>query len=267
MRIKPDVIVAVPSFMLRLAREAESMGVAPDSLKKALLIGETIRGEDMALNHLGRLVEEAWNLECFSTYGITEASVAFTECALRSGFHSHPDFVYTEILDGDGCAVQAGEAGELVVTTFKVEGMPLVRYGTGDICVKVEGACECGNASPRIGSVIGRKAQKLKVKGTTVYPGAIENALLKVDGVVNYHITAYTGEGGIDMVRVVVGVGSGGEAAATILNEARSSVRALARFVPDIKIATPEEVERLLCQSGSRKKVVFKDDRKKGSNA
>ncbi len=259
MRIKPDIIIAVPSFMLKLAREAEKLGLSPDSLKKALLIGETIRGLDMASNHLGRLVEEAWNIECFSTYGITEASVAFTECASHDGFHSHPDFVFTEILDGDGRSVPDGEAGELVVTTFKVQGMPLVRYGTGDICFKIEGSCRCGSVMPRIGPVIGRKAQKLKVKGTTVYPGAIENALLKADGVVNCHITAYTGEAGTDLVRVVIG--TNGDSTET-LREARSFVRADARLTPDIMVATPEEVERLLFEGGSRKKTVFKDERK-----
>jgi len=260
MRIKPDIIIAVPSFMLKLAREAEKLGLAPDSLEKALLIGETIRGMDMASNHLGRLVEEAWNIECFSTYGITEASVAFAECASHDGFHSHPDFVFPEILDGDGCSVPDGEAGELVVTTFQVEGMPLVRYGTGDICFKVEGPCRCGSETPRIGPVIGRKAQKLKVKGTTVYPGAIENALLKADGVVNCHITAYTGEAGTDLVRVVVGTNGD---SAEVLKEARSFVRADARLTPDIEVATPEEVERLLSEGGSRKKAVFKDERKR----
>lgn len=265
MRLKPDVIVAVPSFMLKLAREAEKMGVRPDSIRKALLIGETIRGIDMASNHLGRLVEEAWNIECFSTYGITEAALAFTECASHDGFHSHPDLVYVEVLDGDGASVPCGEAGELVVTTFQVEGMPLVRYATGDVSFKVEGPCRCGSTAPRIGPIIGRKAQKLKVKGTTVYPGAIENALLKVDGVVNCRITAYTGEAGTDLVSVVVGVNGDGFDAAEMLHEVRSSLKASVRFTPEVEISTPEEVELLLSQSGSRKKVVFMDNREKGA--
>ncbi len=264
-RLKPDVIIAVPSFMLKLSREAEKLGLKPGSLKKALLIGETIRGADMVSNQLGRLVEEAWNIECFSTYGITEASVAFTECASHAGFHSHPDLVFTEVLDDEGMAVPDGDIGELVVTTFKVEAMPLIRYATGDVCFKLEGPCDCGSAMPRIGPVIGRKAQKLKVKGTTVYPGAIENALLKVAGVVNCHITAYSGEAGTDLVRVVVGVDGdvSSPGVQAILQDARSSLKASARFTPVLEVLTPQEVERLLCSAGGRKNSVFKDIRER----
>jgi len=261
--LKPDVIIAVPSFMLKLSREAKKLGLKPESLKKALLIGETIRRVDMASNPLGKLVEEAWNVECFSTYGITEASVAFTECASHAGFHSHPDLIFTEILGDNAVPVPDGEVGELVVTTFKVEAMPLLRYATGDLCFKIEGPCDCGSSTPRIGPVIGRKAQKLKVKGTTVYPGAIENALLKVAGVVNCHITAYSGEAGTDLVKVVVGIDGGvsSPAAQAVLQEARSSLKASARFTPELEISTPEDVERLLSLGGGRKKVVFKDMR------
>ena len=114
--------------------------------------------------------------------------------------------MYPEVVDESGSPVKDGEMGELVVTTFQVEGMPLLRYRTGDITFRISEPCACGRNSIRIGPITGRKAHRLKIKGTTVYPRNIENALVGVEGVENYVIEAYTGDDYGD--RIVVKVGS-----------------------------------------------------------
>ena len=257
-KLSPDAIVAVPSFLLHMAKEAEKTGISLKelNLKKALLIGESIRAEDFSSNNLGRLVEERWDLETFSTYGITEASVAFYECASHKGLHAHSDFVYAEILDDDGNPVPPGEPGELTVTTFQVEAMPVIRYRTGDITFMPEEPCECGKNSQRLGPVLGRKAHKLKLKGTTVYPGAIENALMQLDEIINFQIIAYSGDEGSD--RIIVKAGST-ETDGALVEKIKSTIRSYARVAPEVEIMSPERVDGLLYAGNRRKKMTFVD--------
>lgn len=253
-------IIAVPSFMLHIGKEAQKAGIPISGLnvKKALLIGETIRSTDLASNSLGRAVEEMWGIETFSTYGITEASTAFYECASHKGLHAHPDFVYAEILDDEGSPLPAGQPGELTVTTFQVEGMPLLRYRTGDVTFMLEGVCECGSHTQRLGPVVGRKSQRLKVKGTTVYPGAIENALHSVDGVVNFQIRASSSPEGSDQILVKVGSGDKSQG---FVEQVRASIRSYARVTPEVEVLSPDAVEALLSEGGRRKKMTFVDMR------
>ncbi|MFQ5585671.1 MAG: phenylacetate--CoA ligase family protein [Thermodesulfobacteriota bacterium] len=257
----PTVIVAVPSFMLHLAEIAERSGMNLEGLRlgKALLIGEAVRNRELGLNNIGTRVEATWGIEGYSTYGITEAAVAFTECTYHRGLHSHPDFAYVEVIDEEGKTLGEGEVGELVITTFKVEGMPLLRYRTGDITFMVDEECPCGATTQRIGPILGRKAQKLKVKGTTVYPEAIKNALCDIKDVVNYQIVAYTGNEGGD--RIVLKIGSENRAP-SFLEEIRLSVRSVARVAPEIEVLTPKEIECLVLAGERRKKMTFVDKRR-----
>ena len=256
--LRPDGLVAVPSLLLALARQARADGddLAAFAPRRALLIGDAIRGADLRSNTLGRLLEEAWGGELFSTYGLTEAGLAFHECPEHCGLHSHPDFMVVEVLDDAGREVPDGEAGELVVTNLQVEGTPLIRYRTGDVTSLVPGVCPCGRGGTRIGPIVGRKAQRMKVKGTTIYPKVIEDALLSVDGVENFVIEARTGDGDTDRVVVRVGTLRGDPTFARTVGEA---LYAKARVTPEIWLASPAEVDVLLFEGGRRKPRVFVD--------
>lgn len=260
--LKPTGIVAVPSFMSAIYKQADKDGINLDSssLKKAALIGETIRNPDFSSNALGGMVERFKRIETYSTYGITEIAAAFSECGRHKGLHSHPDLVYPEVVDESGSPVKDGEMGELVVTTFQVEGMPLLRYKTGDETFRISEPCACGSNSLRIGPITGRKAHRLKVKGTTVYPRSIENALVGVEGVENYVIEAYTGDDHAD--RLVVKIGSNNMHSSFKLDVCEA-IRAKARVTPQVEIMPPQEVEKILFEGNSRKPMVFIDRRQK----
>ena len=66
--------------------------------------------------------------------------------------------------------------------------MPLLRYRTGDICTVYRDKCKCGRTSLRLGPVLGRKSQRLKVKGTTIFPSAIIEAVYAFKHVENFAI-------------------------------------------------------------------------------
>ncbi len=261
-RLRPTGMVAVPSFMVHMARRMKETGIRAEDigLKKIVLIGDSIRDADLGTNALGSLIEDFFGRICYSTYGITEAQLSFFECGLHMGLHSHPDFILAEIVDDDGKVLPDGEIGELVLTTLQVEGMPLIRYRTGDITYKLTGQCQCGKNSPRIGPILGRKCQRLKYKGVTLYPKTIENALLGVNGVVNYQIEACTGDDQTDMIILRVGAHSNGNG---LQSQLRDALLAKARVTPSIEIERPDEIEKRLFEGGGRKAVTFRDRRVK----
>ncbi|TAL23849.1 MAG: phenylacetate--CoA ligase family protein, partial [Nitrospirae bacterium] len=236
----------------------EGVSIRNISLKKIVLIGESIRNQDFSSNSLGKLVEGAWGKKCFSTYGITEAALSFCECSYHNGLHSHPDLVIAEIVDDKGNPLKDGETGELVVTPLQVEGMPFIRYKTGDITFKISEKCRCGRTSLRIGPIIGRKHQRLKVKGVTLYPKTIENALLEIKDIVNYQIEAYTGPDYTDHVRVLIGAHRKDPSFQKIVCD---RLKAKARLTPEVKIMLPKEIEKELYKGGSRKALTFNDRR------
>ena len=260
-QLRPDGVVAVPSLLLALARQAKKDGDDLGSFapRRAVLIGDAIRSQSLASNTLGRLLEAAWGEEVSSTYGLTEAGLAYHECPVRRGLHSHPDLVVTEIVDDAGCSIPDGQVGELVITTLQVEGMPLIRYRTGDVTFIVPGACPCGRGGQRIGPILGRKQHRLKVKGTTLYPKTIEDALLSLEGVENFVIEAHTGDDETDRLIVRIGTLRDDPCFRKMVSD---TLYAKARVTPEVHLASPVEVEGLLFEGGRRKPRVFLDLRR-----
>ena len=265
-QLRPNGVVAVPSLLLALARQAKTDGDDLGSFapRRAMLIGDAIRSQDLTSNNLGRLLQEGWGGELCSTYGLTEAGLAYHECSMRRGLHSHPDLVVTEVVDDAGRPVPDGEMGELVITTLQVEGMPLIRYRTGDVTFRVPGDCPCGRGGPRIGPIVGRKQHRLKVKGTTLYPKTIEDALLSVEGVENFVIEAHRGDDETDRLVVRIGTLRDDPCFQKMVGD---TLFAKARVTPEIRLASPAEVEGLLFEGGRRKPRVFMDLRKRPGEA
>ncbi len=261
-KIKPVGIVAVPSFMVHMARFMIDSGIIADELgfKKIVLIGDSIRDADLKNNALGNLIESIFGNICYSTYGITEAQLSFCECHMHLGLHSHPEFVLVEILSDNDFVLPDGEIGELVLTPLQIKGMPLLRYKTGDITFKMSEPCQCGRNSVRIGPILGRKHQKLKVKGVTLYPKTIENALLGIKDIVNYQIEAFIGDDRTDHIVLRVGSCRNDNDFIILLKDL---LKAKARVTPQIEINHPEEIEKRLFEGGSRKAIIFKDRRLK----
>ena len=98
--------------------------------------------------------------------------------------HYWDDYLYFEIIDPKtGKSLPRGEWGELVITTLKKQGAPLIRYRTHDITRFVDGACPCGSPYPRIDTIMGRTDDIIKVKGVNISPGQIDELLKDIPGV------------------------------------------------------------------------------------
>jgi len=261
-RIKPTTFITVPSFLLKLIDYAEKNGIdyKNTGVKKAVCIGEPIRNENFELNQLGKRIEEKWkNLKLYSTYASTEMASAFTECSAGKGGHHHPELIIVEFLDENNNPVNENEAGELTVTTLGVEGMPLLRFKTGDVMKHYTDACTCGRTTMRLGPVLGRKKQMIKYKGTTLYPSSLYDILDDIEEVENYIVEVYTNDIGTDEIVIYIGVKKVMLKHEKILKD---RFRAKLRVAPKIVFENPKIIAQKLFPETSRKPIKFVDKRK-----
>ena len=260
-RLKPTSIVAVPSFIVKLIQYAKDNGIdyKASSVKKAVCIGENLRNEDLQLNVLGEKITKDWDIRLYSTYASTEMQTAFTECSAGRGGHMNPELAIVEILDDAGNHVGPGEVGEVTVTTLGVEGMPLLRYKTGDLCRAFDEACSCGRQTLRLSPVIGRKKQMIKFKGTTLFAPALFEIIHKIDLIKEYVAEIYSNEIGTDEVLLyLVPV----DETEDTENRIASYLQARLRVMPHIKYISAEEMQKIQFPEGVRKPVKFIDKRK-----
>ncbi|MCO5239406.1 MAG: AMP-binding protein [Chitinophagaceae bacterium] len=259
-RLNPTAIVGVPSFILKLIHYATEHGIDISSspVKKAICIGENIRDNDFSLNVLGKKITEAWKISLYSTYASTEMQTAFTECGAGKGGHHNPELVIAELLDENNRQVPPGVPGEVTITTLGVEGMPLLRYKTGDICMFFEEPCSCGRNTIRLSPVIGRKKQMIKFKGTTLFAPALFDLLNGMEDIKDYVAEVYSNEIGTDEVRLHLLPVNYNEASD---HKIRAYLQAKLRVTPHIKYITAEEMQRMQFPEAGRKAVKFIDRR------
>jgi len=260
LRLKPTAIIAVPSFIIKLISYAaqHKIDINSTTVKKAICVGENIRNADYTLNPLGKKITDAWDIKLYSTYASTEMQTAFTECTECRGGHLQPDLLIVELLDEMNKAVAPGEPGEVTITTLGVEGMPLLRYKTGDICVYDDTPCACGRNSLRLSPVLGRKKQMIKYKGTTLYPPALFDILHEMPEVVDYVAEVSSNEMGTDDVLIHIVPDNLSEACNRNI---RANLQARLRVSPQIKYVTEEEIKKLQMPEAGRKVIRFIDRR------
>jgi phenylacetate-CoA ligase len=253
-RARPTAIVGVPSFLRVITEKARETGfdLKNCSVKKTICIGEPVRDQSLALNASGLAIETAWGARVYSTYGVTELANSLCECDAGVGGHLHEEQLHLEILDDDGQPVPEGEVGEVVATTFGVEAMPLIRYRTGDCAALFRAACACGRVTPRLGPILGRKHQKLKFKGASLFPSSLQTVLEESQGVDTFVIIARAESELSDAVEVLVH----GAASVSVLREA---MQARAKIVPEIRHAPRMEIEALQMPPQARKRRTFVD--------
>ncbi len=260
-RLNTNSIVSVPSFILRLIEYANEhqIDLSKTPVTKAVCIGESLRTKDFQLNPLAQKIKEQWPIKLYSTYASTEMQTAFTECGAGEGGHQIPDLIILEVLDDEGNQLPAGAYGEVTITTLGVEGMPLLRYRTGDICAYYEEPCSCGRTSKRLSPVLGRKQQMIKYKGTTLYPPAIFDILNDVAFVKEYTVEVFTNELGTDELMLHIHT-------PLPVDDCEQKLRPLLqsklRVAPLLHFHSGSEMRQIQFPEGSRKQVRFIDNRK-----
>jgi phenylacetate-CoA ligase len=260
-RFSPTALIAVPSFLVNIIDYAvkNNIDYHASSITKAVCIGDALRNTDFSFNTLGRKINERWpEMKLYSTYASTEMAASFTECSYGVGGHHHPELLILELLDDNDLPVSEGASGELTITTLGVEGMPLLRFKTGDICNGHYEPCKCGRNTMRVGPVIGRKNQMIKYKGTTLYPPAFYDILENIDGVRNYIVELSTNSMGVDEIRILIGSENKSESFEKVIKD---HFRAKLRVAPAVSFESPEYINRMQFPGMSRKPIKLIDKR------
>ena len=180
-KVKPEALIGIPTFVYHVIREAHAQGRKWPQVCKIVLGGEKtplgIRRKMVSLlQEMG-----AGEVRVCSTYGFTEARLAWGECPTPpgewSGYHLFTDLGVFEVVDPETGEVKGeGEPGELVYTPLDARGTVVLRYRTGDCVdggITWEPCPYCGRTVPRIVGKIGRQSstkelQFGKLKGTLV---------------------------------------------------------------------------------------------------
>ena len=179
--LKSTVLCATSSYALLLAEEIAKRGVGDKIRLKKGVIGSERWGDKMRERIAGEL-----GVELYDIYGLTEiyGPGIGINCEADGPMHYWDDYIYLEIIDPKtGKNVPDGEIGEIVITTLRKEGAPLIRYRTHDLSRIVPEPCRCGSKFPRIDRIIGRSDDMVKVKGVNIYPGQVEDVLRSIEGV------------------------------------------------------------------------------------
>jgi phenylacetate-CoA ligase len=249
------VITCTPSYSVFMAEEAIELGIDPTKFK--LRVG--IYGAEPWTHNMRKEIEARWNLKAVDIYGLSEIigpGVAIECHEGQDGLHLFSDHFYPEIIEPGGeKAVAPGESGELVITTLTKEGLPLIRYRTGDIVTMIEGECpHCGRTSPRISKVKGRTDDMLIIRGINVFPSQIESVLLEIEEAEPHYLLVVDRVGSLDQLEVQVEVSEKIfsdeiKELENLRKKIQREVESTLNIVVKVKLVEPRSIERSMGKS------------------
>jgi len=226
--MKATVVCSTPTYALRMAQEARSMGVDLEnsSVKRLILSGEPAG----SIPATKRLIESEWGARAADTAGMTEVgTIMIFECEKQpGGTHIIEDHFIEEVVNPEsGEPVPYGEQGERLITSFGRGFIPVLRYRTRDLVVRVPaGTCSCGRTFDIYeGGIRGRVDDMKLVRGTNVYPRAVEAIVREYKEIDEFRIHLYTADGRQDEIEVLVEIAPAHDSQAErILHELRKAL-------------------------------------------
>lgn len=196
---------AIARELCRVVRDNGKAHLHHTTLHTVVLMGEpwseALRDE----------IRQVLGADVFDIYGSTEAGMVGVECSQHQGLHVFEDRILVEILDPKTHApMPQGMEGEVVLTPFWKEGLPLVRYGTGDAAAFIPGTCACGSELPRITRIKGRCRDMVFVGSTKFYPSQLEALLAELlDGSHNSQLRIESAHSGRDRLTLMIEIEEG----------------------------------------------------------
>jgi phenylacetate-CoA ligase len=243
---RPNIIIGTPSYMLAIADEFDRQGVdARHSSLRVVMCGA--EPWTVAMRHE---IEQRFDAGAFDLYGLSEIigpGVA-CECAEnKDGLHIWEDHFYPEIIDpATGGTLPDGQAGELVLTTLTKQAMPIIRYRTRDLTRLLPGTAR---TMRRIQKIAGRSDDMLIIRGVNVFPGQIEELLLKEPLLSPHYVLEVSRRDHLDVLEVVVEARPGagardGAARQACAGRLAHAVKAYVGVTVRVRVAEAGEVER-----------------------
>jgi phenylacetate-CoA ligase len=182
-------LFAFPTFLEELAKAATETGIDPRA--DLALRRCTIAGEMHSADHRTQM-EDFWGgMTVREMYGGAEVPFSAAECEHGNGMHTNPDMI-VEVLHPDTSEpVAPGEPGVIVVSELTRRAYPMIRYSTGDITAGLDtDPCACGRTTPRLGRILGRTGDILRVKGLFVVPKQVAASLARFEDLGAFQIVA-----------------------------------------------------------------------------
>jgi phenylacetate-CoA ligase len=196
---KPDCIAGPPVPLLEAARLAKSDGGKPLRVRTMLL------SSDYVAVSLASAITAACGAEIFEHWGMTETGYGgAVDCAYHVGCHLRENELFVEVADPEtGELLPPGALGELVISTLRRRGVPLLRYRTGDLVRLIEEPCPCGSVLRRLGFIAGRAGAGVTLPGggELTLP-LLDEALFAIEGITDF--TAAVQKGTPAILRLLV---------------------------------------------------------------
>jgi len=159
-KYKPDNVYGYMSAIVTLCKYIEKRkGGLKHQFKAAYACSENI------IPMQREYVERILNVRIFSNYGHSERLILAGECEYSNEYHIEPLYGVAELVDEQGNVIdKPGQIGELIGTGFCNQGMPMIRYRTGDLAAwsTIE-KCPCGRSHKRLARIEGRWKQDVLV--------------------------------------------------------------------------------------------------------
>lgn len=204
------VFCSTASMALLMAEE-----ISRRNLKDRIKLNKIILGAERHSEAMRNRIRELTGVDhIFDIYGLTELYGPGTglDCRFHNGIHYWADLFIYEIIDPVSLKrLPDGEEGELVVTTLRKEGSPLIRYRTHDVTRIIKGNCGCGVPLPRHDRIVGRSDDMFIYRAVNIYPSQIDHVLSRIDGIGSeYQIHLEPREDGRDrmIIKVERGIGT-----------------------------------------------------------
>ncbi len=259
-----SLLVATPSYALRLAEVAREMGIDPihDLKVKIALVGSELLTDAMREE-----MHKYWGRDILitSNYGMSElmGPGVSGECLEHCGMHINEDYFIPEIIDPKtGEVLPAGEQGELVITCIKKEGLPLIRYRTKDITRLFYEPCKCGRTFCRMENLSGRSDDMLKIRGVNVFPSQIEEVILGIPELGPHYEIILEREGYLDKLTVKVELAQSTDSFSKleqIAGEARSRLKTVLGLDAKVLLESPNTLQRFEGKAKRVKDFRFKE--------
>ena len=243
------LLVATPSYALRLAEVAREMGIDP---AKDLKVKIGLVGSELLTDAMRDEMHKYWGKDMLvtSNYGMSElmGPGVSGECEYLCGMHINEDFFIPEIINPEtGEVLPEGEKGELVITCIKKEGLPLIRYRTKDITRLNYEKCKCGRTFVRMDNLSGRSDDMLKIRGVNVFPSQIEEVILSFEELGPHYEIIVTREGYTDKLEIRVELLKSTDSFAalqSLTNAIRAKLRTILGLDAKVTLESPNTLQR-----------------------
>jgi phenylacetate-CoA ligase len=252
---RTTMLGSIVTYTFRLAEVAKQLGMDP---AKDLQIRKMIVGAEQWSQDLKDRIRKIWNADVYDVYGLTEMQGNGTanDCYLHEGMHNWDDHFLLEIVDPKtGDPVEPEERGEVVMTSLSKEAMPKIRYRTRDVSFLYDTfKCDCGRTHSKIGWIVSRTDDMVKVSGVNIWPTMVETFLMKQDEAGMEYQMVINRVNYKDIIKVIVESKEKMDAATkqAFAKKVRAGLTQIMVQTPEVEIVDPGVLPR---EPGKAKKI------------